>query len=137
MNEPDLNSIIAGLTDDDFARLNEVAAQIFGGGAPGADKQPAGRAEEQPAADKGGERQQGSSQPPPPQSPFGNIDPEIMAKIMKILPLLQGGKDDERTRLIMALKPLLSQPRRQRADEALQLMRLLEVLPLLGNSGLF
>ena len=49
---------------------------------------------------------------------------------MQVLPLLQGAEDNDRTRLINALKPMLSHSRRKKADEALQLMKLFEILPL-------
>ena len=55
---------------------------------------------------------------------------------MKILPLLQQGGDSERAQLIRALRPLLSQSRRRKADEALRLLRLIEVIPLLGQAGI-
>ena len=42
-------------------------------------------------------------------------------------------KTDSRTRLIEALKPLLSEKRRKKADEAMQLMKLLEIMPMLSN----
>ena len=113
MSEPDLSSILSSLTPDDVAHLSDVAQQLFG--APGNEPPPA---------------------PEPDEPTFGGIDPEVMSKIMKILPLLQQGGDSERARLIRALKPLLSQSRRQKADEALRLLRLIEVIPLLGQAGI-
>lgn len=44
-------------------------------------------------------------------------------------------QNDERTQFIRALKPLLSEDRRQKADEALKFLRLMDMLPLL--KGLF
>ena len=40
-----------------------------------------------------------------------------------------------RTAFIAALKPLLSPERRHKADEALRMMRLLEMLPILRDQG--
>ncbi len=110
MNEPDLSSILSSLTPEDMAQLSDMAQQLFGGQSP---------------------------EPPPESEPLpGGLDPELMNKLMKLLPLLQQGGDSARARLIQALKPLLSQSRRKKADEALRLLRLMEVLPLLGQAGI-
>lgn len=108
MSMPDLNSLLGSLSDEDISALGDMAQQLFGS------------APEQ-------------SEPEQSGNPFGSIDPAVLAKIMHIMPLLQSGTDNDRTRLICALKPLLSKPRRQKADEALQLIRLLEILPLIGS----
>ncbi len=44
--------------------------------------------------------------------------------------------DDERVRLIMALRPHLSEKRRERADNAIKILKLIDLLPLLKDSGL-
>ncbi len=44
--------------------------------------------------------------------------------------------DDDRTALIKALKPLLSEPRQKKADDAIKILRLLQLLPLLRESGM-
>lgn len=108
MNFDDIGSLLSSLSDEDMANLSNAAQQLFGG--------------------ENNETQKDES-----TDFFGGIDPQMMAKIMRILPLLQNGGDDERTRLICALKPLLSPHRRRKADEALQLMRLMDVLPIIGN----
>ena len=41
------------------------------------------------------------------------------------------GKDDYRTRLINDLKPMLSDERQKKADEAMKFLQLMEILPLL------
>ncbi len=117
MSEPDFGSIISSLTQEDIGRLSDMAQQLFGSAAP-----------EPPAA-------------PPPGEPAasllpGGIDPELTEKLLKILPLIRQGGDSERARLIRALKPMLSQGRRKKADEALRLLRLIEILPLLGQAGI-
>ena len=42
-------------------------------------------------------------------------------------------KQDNRAELIKALKPLLSEKRRKRADDAIQMLRLFEILPMMGQ----
>ena len=61
------------------------------------------------------------------------IDMNMMQKIMGLMG--QFNKEDYRTRLIQDLKPLLSDERKQKADEAVRFLQLMEVLPLL--KGLF
>ncbi len=104
MTAPDINSLLENLSDEDISALGDMAQQLFGN--------------------------MGSEQPEAPTSPLGGIDPGMLAGIMQVLPLLQGSEDNDRTRLINALKPMLSHPRRKKADEAIQLMKLFEILPL-------
>ncbi len=114
MNFEDISGLLAGLSQEDMAALSSAAGQLFGGD---------GDEEKEKSADKAcGE-----------DNIFGGIDPQIIAKIMQLMPLLQGGADNERTRLIHALKPLLSPARRKKADEAMQLMRIMDMLPMIFN----
>ncbi len=106
MNISDINGLLDGLSDEDMSALGEMAQQLFGS------------APQEKAAPTGG---------------FDGLDPAMLAKIMQIMPLLQSSAENDRTRLICALKPLLSRGRRQKADEALQLIRLIEILPLING----
>lgn len=45
-------------------------------------------------------------------------------------------KEDERTKLIQSLKPMLSEQRRHKADEAIRLLQIVNMLPLLKQSGI-
>lgn len=73
-------------------------------------------------------------------SPTFNLPPEInpadLTKIMGILSKLRAGGEDDRTRLLLALKPHLSEKRQRKTETAIKLLKLIEVLPLLKNSGL-
>ena len=40
---------------------------------------------------------------------------------------------DDKTELIRALKPFLSEEKQQRADEAMRLLKLMRILPLIGK----
>ncbi len=59
---------------------------------------------------------------------------EMLSTIQRLSSRLNG--DDERTQLIKAIKPMLSEPRREKADEVIKILRLLSLLPLLRESGL-
>ena len=56
---------------------------------------------------------------------------QMMAKLSSIMSAMN--KPDQRAELIKALKPLLSEKRRKRADDAMQMLRLFEVLPLMSE----
>ena len=70
---------------------------------------------------------------------FGDmdIDPAQIGKIMSVMSKLKTNRDDERTRLLLALKPHLSPPRREKVDTAVKLLKLIDLLPLLKDSGIF
>jgi len=59
---------------------------------------------------------------------------ELM-NIMSIVSKLNTKNDDARTNLLAALKPHLSEPKREKVDTAIKILRLLELLPILKESG--
>ncbi len=65
------------------------------------------------------------------------IDPVQMGNIMKMMSLLKSNnKDDNNTRLLVALKPHLSHDRQKKVDKAISIMKIVKLLPLLKESGL-
>ena len=44
--------------------------------------------------------------------------------------------DDQRTALIKALKPMLSEQRQQKADEIMKILKIIQLMPLIRESGL-
>ncbi|MCQ2454616.1 MAG: hypothetical protein MJ090_00495 [Clostridia bacterium] len=66
---------------------------------------------------------------------FG-LSPKEISSVMNILGKLKTGKDDKRTALLVALKPNLSPEKQDKVDVAIKLLRLIEVLPLLKESGI-
>ena len=60
------------------------------------------------------------------------IDPEMLRRLSRVMQAMRQGSDS-RAQLIGALKPYLSEPRRKRADDVMQLLRMLDVLPMLGQ----
>ena len=65
-----------------------------------------------------------------------SLDPAALAKIAGIMKKLRGGGDN-RTALLLALRPLVSEARQKRVDTAVKLLRLIEILPGLQESGIF
>ena len=82
---------------------------------------------------------QGTSQQKPlqnsPQGQNGGLDLNALGGIANLMGKLNQN-DDKRCQLITALKPLLSPERQQRADEALRIIKLIDILPLIRDSGL-
>ena len=77
----------------------------------------------------------GETPPAPPSEPEPPM-PDL-AGISRLLPLLSGAnQDSEDTRLLYALKPYLHGHRAQRLDEAVRLLKLAHLLPLLQEQGI-
>ncbi|MBR4099831.1 MAG: hypothetical protein IKK55_02450 [Clostridia bacterium] len=68
-------------------------------------------------------------------SVFGIPDSNELMNIMSIVSRLNAKNDDARTNLLSALKPHLSEPKREKVDTAIKILRLLELLPVLKESG--
>lgn len=72
---------------------------------------------------------------PPAAAPA--LDNDMAQTMMKILPLLGSiQQEDDNTRLLRALRPLLSEERRHKLDEAAKIMQMLKLLPLLKSQGI-
>lgn len=78
------------------------------------------------------------SEKPPASSPqepsIPALSPELIFLLQKLFSSSQ--EENEDTKLLMALRPHLSEKRQQRIDRAIQLMKLTALLPLLRESGL-
>lgn len=104
-----LNDILSSLTDEDMENLREAASSLFGN------------------TESDEKKQDSSSAMPDFGSILGNA--QMMAKLGTVMGAMN--KSDNKTRLIEALKPLLSEKRRRKADEAMQMMKLMELLPMI------
>lgn len=111
----DIQEILSSISDEDMARLKSVAQDVLNG-----NKQP-------PSSAAQNEQTDGKS-----IASLG-FDEKSMGKIMEIIGKLN--KEDSRTRLINDLKPLLSESRQKKADDAIRFLQLMEMLPLL--KGMF
>ncbi|MCQ2440998.1 MAG: hypothetical protein MJ076_03770 [Clostridia bacterium] len=67
----------------------------------------------------------------------GMPDIKDMQKIMQILSHLKSAGNNNRTALLLALKPNLSEPKREKVDTAIKILKLIEILPFLKESGIF
>ena len=107
-----INEIISSLSDEDMENLRAAAENLF-------------------SSEEKTEKKEGFG--------FGGM-PDLSgilnnARLMSGITSIMGAmnRTDSRTRLIEALKPLLSENRRRRADEAMQMMKLFELLPMITN----
>jgi hypothetical protein len=76
----------------------------------------------------GEEQQQEQKQAPLGDMPF---DPDTLLKMKKAFDLMK--KDDPRVTFLLALKPNLSEDRRKKVDEAIHLLKLVNLIPLLQD----
>ncbi len=106
----DLSEKLSGILNDpeSLEQLKNMAESIFSG-------------------EKTDDNQSGSDIPPI----------ENIGAIMSVISKLQSSGDNDRTRLINALKPYLSDKRRQKADNAIKLLKIVELWPIIKESGMF
>lgn len=79
---------------------------------------------------------QPSQSPPPANNVLGNED--MLKAFTSLAPIMQNfNKDDETTRLLEALRPFLSEEKRQKLDRAEKMVKFIRLIPLLKDNGLF
>ncbi|MDR1891884.1 MAG: hypothetical protein LBQ48_02570 [Oscillospiraceae bacterium] len=116
--------------DDIAAKLSELLnspegleqmknlAQMFTGTAPEAEQSP----ESESYAEKPGK----SDSPP-------DID---MGAIIRMLGMFKNSQDDSRSKLLLSLKPHLSEERGEKVDQAIKILRIIDLWPVISQSGL-
>lgn len=101
-----IGDILSSLSDKDIESLKQTAQSLFGG-----------------TEEKKEETQQSFD--------FSAIDPMMIGKITRMMSAFNSSSSNPRSDLIRALKPLLKSDKQHRADQALQMMKMLEILPLI------
>ena len=123
MADLDIGSILSSLSSEDINNLKNVANSIL----RGENSQEQERKEPTKNNDNGDFKM-------PDLSSLGLPD---MSQFSNLLPLLSAlNSRDEREDFICALKPLLSDERRKKADEAMKFVKLLSIIPLLKEKGI-
>lgn len=107
-----INDILSSLTAEDIDALKSMADSLF-------------------SSDSGNDSANGN------QQSGGNgfndfLTPDMLIKISSVMSMMNSA-GNEKYRLIEALKPNLSLRRRKKADEAMQILKLLEIMPLLTD----
>lgn len=67
----------------------------------------------------------------------GAEDLSEVKKIMSLVSRFKNQKEDNRTRLLLALKPMLSDEKAKRIDGAVKLLKIIDLLPLIKETDLF
>lgn len=84
-----------------------------------------------------GEEEETSNQNEP-NNDFGSmLGTDELQTIISIIGKFNSLGNDPRSQLLTALKPHLSEPRREKVDTAIKILKVLEILPLMKDSGLF
>lgn len=109
-----INDIISSLSQDDISSLKAMAESIFGDGGSDSPK---------------------SSHSPESSNGGFSISPDMIFKISSVMNAMNSSTG-EKYRLIEALKPNLSEKRQRKADEAMQIIKLLEIMPLISGLNL-
>ncbi len=110
-----INDIISSLSDDDINMLKGVASSILGGDAAQEQKNNSDSTENN-SNDLG----------------LSQIDFNMMMKAKSIFDKMNSASS-KNTDLIVALKPHLSPRSREKADQAIKILKLFEVLPYLKD----
>ena len=121
MADFDINSIINSLSPEDMENIRNLASEFLGNNSTS-----------QPTPEK-----TAVSDNLPDLSKLSGMGMPDLSQLSAIVPVLQMfNKPDSRLEFINALKPLLSEGRRKKADEAMNLLRLISVIPMLRERGM-
>lgn len=135
----DLNQQIQNILSDPQA-MGQIQGLLRSlGGSQGESSAPAAQASSSPDLSSllgalGG----ASPQPSQNESALAGPSPQALSMMTRLMPLLsQANREDDATRLLRALRPLLGEQRQKKVDEAIQILQMLRLLPLLKESGAF
>jgi len=115
-----VSELLGSMSEEELQNLQEAAQSLFSQlGGEGEAQQ------EAPSSGSGGGFDASS---------FGSgmFTPELLAQLTKIMGRMN--TRDPRTDLILALRPHLSRRRQKRAEQAVQMMKMLDLLPALQNT---
>ncbi|MDD6012481.1 MAG: hypothetical protein PUC33_06510 [Oscillospiraceae bacterium] len=112
LNIHDIEKIISSMNPGDIQQLQDMAAAFFAPGDNGSEKS---------------KKNTGKS----PQDTEPSLDLETVNRIMRIINKLKSQPPDPRCQLIAALKPMLSPPRQKKADEAINILHMMQALPMI------
>lgn len=110
----DIGSMLQNLSADDMAKLKEAAGRFFGGEGIGS-----GVSEKKPTDKE--------------QFDLSGIDTQVLENAARISSMMS--QKDARSDFLMSLKPLLSEGRQKKADEAAKMLKLMKVLGVMRGNG--
>lgn len=108
----DLSSMLAGIMNspEQMEKIKAMASNLFGNSEPS------------PTV----------SQP----SQMPDISAGEIAGLMKMANLLKNNSNDRRAGVLLALRPYLSEHRQKRVDDAVKILRLINILPAVKEAGI-
>lgn len=118
----EISELLSSLSENDIEQLKESAASLLGGLNIGGSHN-AENSDDTEVADS---------------RSIKNIDTGLDLGFNKILSNLGGvmNKPDVRCDFLLALKPLLREEHRERVDQSVKMLRLMNMLPMLRESGM-
>ncbi len=108
----DISSLLSSLSAEDVEKLKETAKQFFGD--PEKNNQAIAKPDDSEKF----------------QLPF---DPKLLSGVAGLSQMFN--ENDERCAFITALKPLLSEKRRQKADDAVMMLKFMRIINTLQENG--
>lgn len=125
-----INDIISSLTDEDINMLKGVASSILGGDNQQSGENKANQNKNQVNSQKASQSNNANNVALPANLGFDNIDFDMIMKAKKIFDTMNNTKD-KNVDLILALKPHLRPETQNKADQAMKILKLFDILPLL------
>lgn len=118
LNMENIESILSSMSDEDMEMLKSAAEGLFAS---------MGQNEEKKERHEKNEKKTGGA------NIFDgfNIDFETVTRIMSLMEKLKHQPQDPRCNLLLSLKPMLSEKRRGKVDEAVKIMSLMSFLPII------
>lgn len=114
MDMDSIGSILNSLSDDDVDSLKSLASSLFS----------------ESKEDTKAEAQQ-------TESTNTGFDFDSLTKIASVLSAFSGKSNDPRCNLLYAVKPLLKPERQHKVDEAVKMLKVIDLVPTLREQGIF
>ena len=117
LNMENIEKILSSMSSEDMEKLSDMAQSLFS------------------SMGQNEEKEEKTSPPPRDGNPFSSFDIDIgtVNRIMSIMGKLHSRPEDPRYNLLLSLKPMLSEKRQGKIDEALKIISLLSFIPLIDE----
>ncbi len=121
LNAEEIEKILSSISDEEMQQLRSTAETLFSSMSQQKEEV---REEAEPSRNGRG-------------SAAGDLgfDFESVSRIMKMMELMKNQPKDPRCELLLSLRPMLSSDRQRRVDDAVRIISLMSLLPLLNELG--
>ncbi len=124
MNEENsklLENIMGALGENPSEKISQMLSALSGGN----------------SSDERQEEQQAEDHQEPSDSGFGGFDLDMLMKMQTLMSQLGQDKPDERSTLLSAIRPFLTEERRPQIDQAIKLLKLSQLAQTARDMDLF